>query len=426
MKSNTQISAGRPVPQVNRTFLLAVCSFVLVATANVQAENWPSWRGPRGDGTSLETRVPVKWSASENIAWKTELPGIGHAAPIIWGDLIFTVTALPESLERVLLCLDRKTGKIQWQKTVVTAPLEKKHGENSYASATPATDGKKVFVAFLDGPSVVVAAYDFSGNQLWTVKPGTFASEWGFASSPQIFGDRLIINCDSKDENFLAALSLTDGKTLWKTKRPNPSQSYSTPLIRKMAGRDQIIQAGGKSVSSYDPKDGRCLWTVDGKYSDFVASPVYSDPAGLVLTSSSWPNRLLMAIKPDGSGNVTATNVAWSSAPGAPYVPSPVAAGEYFLTVAATKAFCLKAATGETLWQQELGPHHASPVVANGSVYFLSDNGVMNVVKAGPTFELISRNELGEKTFAQPAISQGQLFIRGFKSLYCIGKSSFQ
>ena len=426
MKSNAQISGGRPIPQVRRTFLLAVCSLILVVASNVPAENWPSWRGPRGDGTSLETSVPVKWSATENIAWKTELPGIGHAAPIIWGDQLFTVTAVPESQERVLLCLDRKTGKIQWQKTVVTAPLEKKHGENSYASATPATDGKSVFVAFLDGPSVVVAAYDFSGKQLWSVKPGTFASEWGFASSPQIFGDRLIINCDSKDENFLAALSLADGKPLWKTKRPNPSQSYSTPLIRKMAGRDQVIQAGSKSVSSYDPKDGACLWTVDGKYSDFVASPVYSDKAGLLLTSSSWPNRLLMAIKPDGSGNVTATHVAWSSALGAPYVPSPIAAGECFLTVAATKAFCFKAATGEVLWQQELGSHHASPVLANGTAYFLSDNGVMNVVKPGPTFELISRNELGEKTFAQPAISQGQLFIRGFNHLYCIGNLSLK
>ncbi|MEI7901936.1 MAG: PQQ-binding-like beta-propeller repeat protein [bacterium] len=424
MKSKSPMPAGCPLASARRSLRLNLCGLVLAVASSGLAENWPSWRGPRGDGTSLETGVPVKWSATENVIWKTELPGIGHAAPIVWGDRVFTVTALPESLERVLLCLDRKTGKILWQKTVLTSPLEKKHRENSYASGTPATDGQKVFVAFLDDTSIVVAAYDFTGKPLWSVKPGTFASQWGFASSPQLFEDKLIIDCDSKDENFLAALSIADGHTLWKTKRPNPSQSYATPLIRKMAGRDQIIQPGGNSVSSYDPKDGSCLWTVDGKFSDYLASPAYSEKAGLVLASSSWPGRILVAVRPGGSGNVTTTQVAWSTEEGAPYVPAPVAAGGYFLTSAMDKAVCFEAATGKVLWKQEIGLCHASPVVANGAVYFLNDEGVMNVVKPGPAFELISRNELGEKTYAQPAISQGQVFIRGFTHLYCIGAAA--
>ncbi len=422
MQKNLFISIRRLATPAHQARRLAIGSLILLAAANAPAENWPSWRGPRGDGSSLETNVPTKWSATENVAWKTELPGSGHAAPIIWGDRIFTVSAKPESLERILLCLDRVTGKILWQQTVLTAPLEKKHAENSYASATAVTDGQKVFVTFLDGPSVFVAAYDFSGKQLWTVKPGTFTSDWGLACSPQLFGDRLIISCDSKAENFLAALSLTDGQTLWKTKRANPTQSYATPLIRNLAGRDQIILPGCKSVCSYDPQDGHCLWTVDGKFSDYVASPVYSDKTGLILASSSWPTRMMVAIKPDGSSNVTASHVVWSSTQGAPYVPSPIASGEYFLTVAGTKVCCLEAATGKTLWQEEFGQHHASPIMANGLVYFLNDNGVMNVVKPGPTFELVAKNELGEQAYAQPAISQGQLFVRGFKALYCIGK----
>ena len=406
---------------MNRMQLMIVGAlFVLANTAS--AENWPSWRGPRGDGTSQEKNLPTKWSATDNIAWKTPLPGIGHASPIVWGNRIFTVTALPKSQERVLLCLDRQTGSILWQKTALQAPLENKNGENSYASSTPSTDGERVYVSFLENTNVFASAFDFTGKQLWQVRPGTFKSEWGFCSPPQIFEDKIILSCDSKGENFLVALSGTDGRTLWKTQREKPSQSYGTPLIAKMSGRNQIVLGGNSTISSYNPKDGSLLWFANGPASDYVASPAYNERAGLVLADTSWPKRVLMAVKPDGNGDVSNVKVAWSTPEGAPYVPSPVAVGDYFLTSSFNKdAYCFEAATGKVLWHETLGLHHASPVVADGLVYFLNDDGIMHVLKAGLAFELVARNELGERTFASPAISQGQIFLRSFENLYCIG-----
>jgi hypothetical protein len=403
--------------------LAVLAAYVLAAPSPSQAENWPGFRGPRSDGTSLETSVPTKWSGSDNVVWKTPIPGGGHSSPIVWEDRMFLTTALAETKDRVLLSLDRKTGRILWQKTVLQAPLEAMNKENSLASSTPVTDGEKVYVTFLDGDNVVVAAYDFAGRERWIVRPGGFKSQWGFAHSPVLFEDKVIVVCASKGENFIVALGRADGKTLWKVALKNPSQSYSPPLIREMAGRVQMIVPGNSGVAGYDPKDGRELWTVDGPSTDFVAAPAYNTKAGLVLCSSSWPSRILLAINPDGEGNVTKSKVVWKTPEGAPYVPSPMAVGDYFMTAAYNKSlYCYEAATGKVVWKQEnTGLHHASPVTAGGLVYFLNDDGVANVVKAGPQFELVSRNELGEATYASPAISQGQIFLRSFKNLYCIG-----
>jgi outer membrane protein assembly factor BamB len=388
------------------------------------AENWPCWRGPRGDGTSLEKETPTHWSSIENIAWKTSIPGEGHSSPIVWDNRIFLTTALKETQERVLLSLDRKTGAQLWQQAVFRSPLEAKNNENSYASATPATDGKKVYATFLDGADVVIAAYDFSGKELWLVRPGRFKSQWGFSHTPVLFEDKVIVVCYSKGENFVVAVNQGDGHTMWKTACENPSQSYSPPLIRKMAGRVQMITPGNNALTSYDPQTGRALWIVDGLSSDAVITPVYHEKADLVLSCTSWPNRVLLAIRPDGQGNVTSSKVVWKTSEGAPYVPSPIAAGDWFFTssYSGKAAHCYEAATGKILWQEPMGLHHASPVCANGLVYFLNDDGVMHVVRGAAKFDLVARNELGEKTYASPALSSGQIFLRGFKNLYCIGK----
>jgi outer membrane protein assembly factor BamB len=388
------------------------------------AENWPGWRGPRGDGTSAEQDFPARWSATENVVWKTPIPGEGHSSPILWADRVFLTTALKESEERVLLALDRKTGKQLWQQVVLRSPLEAKHNENGYASATPVTDGTKVFVAFLDREEVVVAAYDFTGKALWQVRPGKFKSQWGFCHTPLLFADTVMVPCYSKGENFVVALSQADGKTVWKTAAENASQSYSAALLREMAGRSQLIVPGNGAVTSYDPRTGKVIWQVDGTSSDSVATPVYHERTGLVLSCTSWPERVLRAIKPDGEGKVTATKVVWKTPEGAPYVPSPIAVGDWFLTASfANKAiYCYEAATGKVLWNEPAGLHHASPVTANGLVYFLNDDGVAHVVRAGAKFELVARNELGEKTYASPALSDGQIFLRSLQHLYCIGR----
>jgi outer membrane protein assembly factor BamB len=234
----------------------------------------------------------------------------------------------------------------------------------------------------------------------------------------------VLLACCGKSSGFVAALSRADGKPVWCVESKTPVQSFSAPFVKEMAGRAQMIAPVNAMIVSYDPKDGKELWTVDGPAKEFVASPVYLAGPDAVLVGSSWPARVFVAVKPDGEGNVTASKVVWTAKEGAPYVPSPAVAGDYVLSASwdPKSLCCYDAATGKILWKQTgVGLHHASPVTANGLAYFINDDGVMNVIKAGAAFELVARNELGEKTYASPAISQGQLFVRTFGTLYCIG-----
>jgi outer membrane protein assembly factor BamB len=302
--------------------------------------------------------------------------------------------------------------------------LEKINPENSHASGTPATDGKRVYVNFRVGDEIVVAAHDAAdGKQLWLVRPGTHTGEWGFSNEPVLFKDKVIVDADSKGKSFLIALSREDGRTLWRVDRSHRGISYSAPFIREMAGRLQLVQCGDRCVTGFDPETGRELWRVDGPSQEFVATPTYSEKAGLVFVSSSWPDRHLLAIKPDGSGDVTETHVAWRDSKGAPYVPSLIIAGDFLLSVnTGGVAHCYEAASGKVLWKEKLGRTHASPVLAGGLVFFINDDGVVNVIKPGAEFERVGRYELGESCYASPAISDGQVFLRTFKHLLCVGK----
>jgi len=391
---------------------------------SVIAENWPGWRGPRSDGSSLEKNIPTQWGPDRNILWKTEIPGMGHSSPIVWQDRIFIASAIPDKQQRLLLCLDTQTGKILWQQTVVQSVLEKINPENSYASGTPATDGQKVYIVFLDGKDVVAAAYDFAGKQLWLSRPGVFSSPHGFSVSPVLYDGQLILNCDSKDESFLVSLSCTDGRTLWKVPHPNKTLSYSTPLVRQMAGRTQLIHCGNKGVTSYNPDDGSVLWFIDGPAEEFVASPVYHERLGIVYIAGSYPKKDFLAIRPDGSGNVTQTHIAWRVAEGGPFVHSPMIEGDYILAVdTAGDARCFDAETGKIFWKENLGKEHASPILAGGLVYFLNDNGTVNIIKPGPEFVRVAQNETGQACYASPAVSDGKLYIRGKTHLFCIGNT---
>ena len=400
---------------------------IVLGAATAHAENWPSWRGPRGDGTSLETNVPIHWSAKSNIVWKTAVPGIGHASPIVWNDRIFTVSCNTESEERVVLCFDRSTGKLVWQKTVVKSPLERKHALNSFATSTPATDGKLVYVAFLDRSEVVVAAYDFDGTQKWLSRPGTFSSMHGFGTAPLLFKDKVILNCDHDGDSYIVALDRESGKTVWKTPRLNHKRSYCTPLIRTTAGREQMVLSGDKCCASYDPNDGKLIWMLDGPTEEFVASPVYSAKTDLLYFSGGYPEHHIIAISPKASGKRSASEIKWRTNKGVAYVPSPIIEGDYFhITSDSGVAHCFDAATGKLLWQERTGEQHASYVSANGLIYFLNDAGEMYVVKPGPEYKLVAKNELGEKCFASPAISNGQMFIRGETHLYAIQENAKQ
>lgn len=403
-----------------RLALIGLALFQSVALA----ENWPAWRGPRLDGASAEKNIPLHWSASSNIVWKSAVPGLGHASPIVWRDRIFTVTSIAEKQARDLLCFNRENGKLRWQKTVLTSPLERKHSLNSHASSTPATDGKLVFVAFLDRREMVVAAYDFDGTRQWLVRPGVFSSMHGFSSSPILYKDLVIVNGDHDGDGYMVALDRGTGKEAWRIERPNKARSYCVPLIREMAGKTQMVLSGSKCVASYDPANGKLHWIIDGPTEQFVASPVYSERTGLVYITGGYPDHHILAIKPDGAGNVTRSKIVWRTNKGVAYVPSPIIEDDYFLVVSDSGvAHCFDAATGKLQWQERMGEHHASLVSANGHVYFLNDNGVTHVVKPGPEYNLVSKNELGERTFASPAISDGQVFIRGDQHFFCIGQS---
>jgi outer membrane protein assembly factor BamB len=396
---------------------------LLVLTAAARAEEWPGWRGPRGDGTSAEKDVPSHWSQTDNVAWKTPIPGTGHSSPVIWGERVFLTTCLEKERQRVLLCLDRRDGKLLWQRVVLTAPLEKKHKLNSYASSTPATDGKHVWVSFLAMPNMEAACYDLEGNKVWQVSPGEFHSVHGFCSPPVLYKDTVILNGDQDDPRaFLVALAKDSGKERWRIARPG-LRSYCPPLIVDAAGRTQMVLSGSKCVAGYDPDTARQLWIIHGPTEQFVASLVYAND--LFFLTCGFPERHLLAIRPDGEGDVTQTHVAWRQK-GVPagYVPAPIAHGDYFFVVAdEAQAGCFEAKTGKQMWLHRLGVRHsASPVSAGDYLYFPADDGTTYVLRAGPKFEVVAQNELGEDCSASPAISRGQLFIRTLNNLWCLGR----
>ena len=414
---------SKPLRCVCRLLVL-FCVAQLVAPAD--AENWPCWRGPRGDGSSLEEGVPIRWNGTtgENIAWKAAIPGISHASPIVWEDRIFQVTCDEDTNHRLLLCLDRNTGKTLWQRTVVTSPLEKRHKFNSRASSTPATDGELVYVSFLDGTEMLVAAYDFSGKRRWLVRPGTFYSPHGYCSSVTLFKNLVIINGDHDGDAYLVGLDRENGETVWKTERENKTRSYCPPIIRQIDGRTQMILSGSLCVASYDPHDGSRHWIIDGPTEQYVASLVYNGE--LLFMTAGFPEFHMIAIRPDGRGNVTDSHVVWHHTDGCSYVPSPIASrdGKYFLIVSDKGiASCLEASTGHRYWKERIGPHYSASLVgADGLVHFLSDAGVTTVVRPGPQFEVVASNELGEECYASPAINGGQILIRAQQHLYCIGR----
>lgn len=416
---------------LQRSIVNLCLTVVMLAAVAARAENWPGWRGPRGDGTSQEQNIPTQWDGTtgENIAWKVEVPGTGHASPVVWDDRIFLASCLEEEHDRILVCLDRRTGSTLWRTSVLQSPLEKKHHLNSYASSTPATDGRQIYVTFLEagqagaaqGARMAVAAYDFEGNQRWLVRPGPFSSVHGYCSCPVLFEDKVIVNGDHDGEAYLVALDRRTGKTLWKVPRENKTRSYSTPIIRTIDGRCQMILSGSKSVASYDPHDGSRHWIIDGPTEQFVASVVYND--GLVFLTAGFPEHHILAIRPDGRGNVTDTHIAWRTTENTSYVPSPVAVGDYFLVVSDEGIGSCYRSYGQRVWKKRLGPHFsASLTAAAGLVYFLSDEGVTTIVRPDDQYQQVAKNVLGEACYASPAISQGQFFLRGEKHLYAVGK----
>ena len=426
---------------VSMSILIATLSAAL-SMPPTNAEDWPSWRGPRGDGSSLERNIPTTWNGEtgEGIVWKVPVPGVGHSSPIVHGDSVFVTSCDLDSQQRILLCYDAETGQQQWKRTVLEVPLEFKHALNSYASGTPATDGTLVYVTFLEGEhetetqrgrkiervtqgKMVVAAYDFSGNQIWLAKPGGFASKHGYCSSPVLFEDLVIVNGDHDGESYVVALDRRSGETVWKTERRHKTRSYVTPLLRRIDGQPHLVFSGSKQITSLNPRDGSTWWTIDGPTEQFVASMVFDGEK--FYMSAGFPTHHVMGIHSDGLGNVTDSHVAWHSTVAKSYVPSPaVIADKLFVADDRGILNCFDTHSGDRIWRERLAPHFsASLVTAGGLVYVTSDEGTTFVIRPDDNVHVIAENSLGQNCYSSFAISEGQIYARGKTDLFRIGKT---
>ena len=409
-------------------------TLAILCTTSLFAENWPRFRGPTGQGVTTETNLPLKWSATENIAWKTSIPGQGWSSPIVWGDRIFLTTTLNMDTSCHVLCIDRNTGKILWDKEVFQQVIGRRERMNSGASATPVTDGQLVYASFCDGS---IVALDFDGNVVWTHRDVKYYSRHGMGVSPILYEDLLILPVDASttdmtnerlgwqipwDKAYILALDKKTGKEKWRGLRGMSRIAHSTPNIMIVDGKPQLISAAGDVIQGHDPANGQRLWSVRSFGEPCVPSIVIGDD--LVYSAPGAGAPAIRAARPGHAGREAA--IVWEQTEQMPMLSSFVYAKPHLFTVKETGfAMCLDAQTGKIVWKQRLpGKYSASPILAEGRLYILSDSGECTIIEAGPEFKEIAKNTLGEdiKCQASIAVSQGRLFIRTDNALYCIGK----
>ncbi len=403
--------------------LLRILSIAAVLGPTAPAENWPQWRGPRGDGTSRESNVPRHWSATEGIAWKTAIPGEGHSSPVIWGDAIFLTTGLPDTQERCLLRIDARTGRIVWQKAVLKSGREAMHGENSVASSTPVTDGESVFTSFQQGERASVQSHDFEGRLQWAIQPLGFEGEHGYSYTPLLHGDLLIFDCRQEGEAAVLGIDKRTGAIRWRSEPGRRRISHVTPILAHDGKREQVIVCGSDEMRGLNPATGATLWSCRGPSDVAVAGLALGD--GMVFATAGYPARTRMAVKLDGSGDVTETHVAWQSRRQVTYVPSPVHhEGHVYSVLDDGMLCCFNAKTGETVWEHRLGGRYrASLVLAEGHIHATNDRGLTTVFAADArAFRPVATNDLAGFCYTTPAISGGRLYSRTGGHLVCIGQ----
>jgi len=396
-------------------------------------ENWPQFRGPTAQGVSGETGVPAQWSESENVVWKTPIPYRGWSSPIIFGDRVFVTGTSDDGVSCHVVCLDRLGGRILWDTEALKQRPVGVDGRNSHASATPVTDGEHV-VAFFS--SMAAAGLTLDGRVAWTNTDTKFHVVYGPASSPVLYKNLVIINCDGTnpstdaghtapwDQDYILALDKATGRVKWKTTRGSARVAYATPILVDVGGQPQLISTAGDVVQALNPATGEKLWTVANPGEGLVPSPVSGD--GLLFTTSAFPTEVPggEAIRAWRLGGDPATSrLVWECKKKMSHIPSMVyAPGFLFSVTEGGAAMTLKGATGEVAWERALGgAYGASPLYADGKVYFLSEQGKTTVVEAAPPFKVIAENRLPGAFKASPAVSHKQIFIRSDSTLYCIG-----
>jgi outer membrane protein assembly factor BamB len=406
---------------MQKLFYLFATIIIGLSSPVVQAENWPQFRGPRGDGTSLEKGVPIRWSASENVGWKIPIPGEGHSSPVVWSNSVFITAALKNSERRVLIRVAADSGNVLWQRTVVTSASEPMHNENSSASSTPVTDGTHVFTSFQAGDRVDLRCFDFDGKLVWAVQPLRFDGQHGYSYSPLVHGDLLLFDCRQEGEAAVLALDKRTGKVRWRATPGHKRISHVTPLLFQEGGRQQLVVCGSDEIRSYNPDNGEALWWCRGPSEVAVAGLAYGD--GMIFATAGYPARTRMAVRVSGRGDVSQSHVAWTLRRQASYVPSPVYHDGHLYTVLDEgMLLCFDAKTGEPAWEQRLGARfRASLLFADGRIYATNDKGGTTVFEANPkSFRPVATNELEEFCYATPAIAGKRLFIRTAGHLFCI------
>jgi len=419
---------------------------------------WPSFRGPSASGIADGQNPPVAWDtgAGYNVAWSTPIPGLGHSSPVIWGDRIFLTTAVSENPDPVfrygtdgrqdrrsdrarnawyVYAIDRHTGEVLWERETISAnPSVQRHPKNSYATATPATDGDHVVALVATGN---LFCFDFDGEQLWEVDLGPLdagasyddAYQWGAASSPIIWEDLVIVQADQQEGSFLAAFDIESGDEVWRAARDVIS-SFSTPTIHTGATRTELVTNGAGTMHGYDPRTGEELWRMSGSSLNTTPTPVSDN--GLIYVTSGYRTRPIFAIRAGAAGDISLAagesaneHVAWSSPRDGPYIASPLVYRGYLYVVSANGVLTVfDADTGAPAYKRRIGDrggaYSASPIAADGRIYLTSEDGDIFVVRAGPEYELLAINRMGEVCLATPAISAGQMFIRTTQRLVAV------
>jgi outer membrane protein assembly factor BamB len=411
---------GRLRAVAARLRVLAVISVFTVLSVPASSEEWPAFRGPTGQGVSSERGLPLDWNESRNIAWKAPVPGRGWSSPVVSGGRVWITTAVTDRGASLrAMAFNVETGRELVNVEVFhVRSAELLNAKNSHASPTPIVDGDRVYVHFgAEG----TAALTSSGDIVWKVRL-PYQSQHGNGGSPIVYGDLLIFSCDGSDEAFVVALEKHTGKVRWKTRRRQPwDQAYSTPLVIRVGDRDQLVSVGAYRAAAYEPDTGKEIWRVG--YNDGfsnVPRPVYGH--GLVFIATGFQQPLLIAVRPDGAGDVTKSHVAWTLRRSAPLTPSPLLVGdELYIVNDGGIASCVDAKTGALYWQQRLGGEFsASPVFADGRIYFLNEDGVATVIAPGKDFRKLATNALNGAALASMAVSDGSFFIRTHTHLYRI------
>ncbi|HEV3257830.1 MAG TPA: PQQ-binding-like beta-propeller repeat protein [Gemmataceae bacterium] len=406
---------------------------VAVLALNAPAADWPNFRGPGSSGVSKEKNLPATWSDTENLVWKIDLPGPGSSSPVVWGDKVFVTCYTgygvdrrnlgnQADLRRHLLCVDRNTGNVLWDKAVKARLPEQRYAgfmlNHGYASSTPATDGERVYVFY---GKTGVFAYDFTGKELWKADVGDKLFFWGTGTSPMLYKDFVIVNADV-ESNALIALNKKTGKKEWKT--PGLRGCWGSPVLVDVPdGKPELVLSFPNMVRGFDPDTGKELWKCDGIHDGYLCPTVVSRD-GIVYTIGARARNTL-AVKAGGTGDVTKTNLLWTKRVGS-NVTSPAVYDDHLYWVSDDgMAYCLGAKDGEVAYQKRLtGRVYASVTIADGKVYVVSQKDGAFVLAVGPKFEQLAHNTLSDdSTFnGSPAVSQGHLFLRSDKCLYCIGK----